>query len=125
MTTELKRLTEALGAPDFQLREIQREQRLMDAASRWPILRDVAPEYAPASRPINVNLGMETPAKPNPGVVRLQTKQSEEPQPVEKKQAVSQAGKGTIKGQLSNVFLRLKRDNKSKDKRDGDKIAVL
>ncbi len=125
MTSELKRLTDALGAPDFQLREIQREQRVLDAASRWPILKDVAPEYAPASRPINVNLGQASqpaPAAPASGIVRLQTKAADASAEAAPAPA---AGKTTIKGQLSNVFLRLKRDKAKDGKQDGDKIAIV
>ena len=75
MTNELKRLRQALGAPDFQLHEIQREQRLMDAASRWPILRDVAPDTTAPNREINVDLGVKDAEKSaEPAIVRLQTK---------------------------------------------------
>ncbi len=112
-----ERLTRVLGTPDFRLREIVREQRLMEAASRWPILRDVAPDYVPPKRPINVNLSVSAPAEPSTSIVRLQSKRSAAP-------VEAEAGKEEAKGQLSNVFLRLKHKEKKKSDR-GDKIVAV
>ena len=139
MTNELKRLRQALGAPDFQLHEIQREQRLMEASSRWPILRDVAPDTTAPNREINVSLDVAEAEKPaEPSIVRLQTKSA----PATKKAALKTARKksaskgasksaqvdeaaGQTTGQLSNVFLRLKHLKKAKDGPGDDKIAVV
>lgn len=104
MTTELKRLKQALGTPDLQLREIQREQRLMEAANRWSIVRDVAPEYAPPERAIHVNLDVRNPeTDPEPAIIRLQTKTPETAQP--------EAETAKAKGPLASVFSKLKRQD--------------
>ncbi len=94
----------------------------MEAASRWPILRDVAPDYAAPTRKINVNLSVPAAAKPEPAVVRIQAKRTESETAPEAPATETQSA--PTKGQLSNVFLRLKGKEK---KSDGgkDKFAVI
>lgn len=119
MTIEKTRLTQTLGMPDLKLKEIVEEQRLLDAASRWPILDDLVKGYEPARREISVSLNKEAPEakKEAEGVIRLKTKSkrnrglfggevAETPAPA------AESAEDVPTHQLSNVFLRLKHREK-------------
>ncbi|MGF1456561.1 MAG: BcsR/BcsP family cellulose biosynthesis protein [Alphaproteobacteria bacterium] len=135
MTIEKTRLTQSLGMPDLKLKEIVEEQRLLDAASRWPILNDLVRAHEPARREISVNLArQEKRIEAEQGIINLRGKRgrrsvfgSEVPadprvKAVEAASEPVEAVKPTH--QLSNVFLRLKHREKPAPKAKTDNKLV-
>ncbi len=135
MTIEKTRLTQSLGMPDLKLKEIVEEQRLLEAASRWPILNDLVRAHEPPRRELSVNLkrqeqriesddsiiklrgkrarrsvfGTEVPADDRPRAIEAAPEPAEAPAPSH---------------QLSNVFLRLKHREKPAPKSKPDNKLV-
>ncbi len=140
MSVEKSRLTQSLGMPDLKLKEIVEERRLLDAASRWPILNDLVRGYEPAPRSVSVNLHYEEQAARQEhaaGIIRLKTKGPRRSKfangDADAGEAVHQddgaehgAEEATQPRQLSNVFLRLKHRDKpvAKAKSDNKLVTV-
>lgn len=133
MTIEKKRLSQRLGVPDLKLREIVEEQRLLDAASRWPILNDVVHSPEPARRKVAFQVA-DTPetdtVDTQPAAGRAASRARPSPRvldPDTREELVIRSAKAepVPSNQLSNVFLRLKhRDRPKADKPETKRVSV-
>ncbi len=131
MTIEKTRLTQTLGVPDLKLKEIVEEQRLLEAASRWPILNDLVNGYEPARRPINLALTDTPTVQQQSEIATFAKKRSRslfqsDSRSAAEPEAPRQAAEQQVPShQLSNVFLRLKHREKAKPSKPDSNLVTV